>query len=414
MKKFIYSGNNDSAQIISSSNFTVLNNNSNGSVIELEDEIELHQQLPKKDTGEVKVAYICNWNQQCGISTYSKFILDELQLKIHSVKIFSEYSHTNDTESNYDIDYCWKRGESLHSLVEKIKEYNPTKILIQHEWGIFPNAAYFMAFMTELKRLNIPIIVVVHSVYDHLDKQIPLSVIDNIIVHTNAASGLLQRLKFKGKITVIPHGCPTVNQGDEIYNIFQTPYLLFGYGFGFKYKGVEMAIDAIKALKDSNPEKYKNVMYIYACSESENNKGTHENYYNILHDKVKNLQLENNVVLIKGFLEPELLDIYLRTVKMVLFPYITEPKGVYGSSGAIKIAMSYNIPIIASKSNLFDDVEGYVTRVSDSNELAIEIDKLFSDSNYKQQNIDKCHQYINLNTWDIVTDAYLDTLNSAK
>lgn len=410
MNKYIYYGNDNSAKIISTSGFEMLNYSEHipKEVTEIasDTQIILNQKQPR-NIDISRVAYICNWNQQCGISTYSKFIYDELKNNIET-KVFSEKTATN-SESTEEILYCWKRGESLLHLVDEIKAYKPTTILIQHEWGIFPNAAYFMAFIAELKRTDIPVVVVIHSVYDHLDKLMPLSVIDNIIVHSEPAKTLLKSLKFKGNVFVIPHGCPDINNSPEIYNIFQTPYLLFGYGFGFKYKGVETAIDAIKYLVDSDP-KFKNILYIYACSESENNKGIHANYYDILFNKVKDAGLQDNILLLKGFLEPELLDIYLRTVKMVIFPYVTDPSGVCGSSGAIKIAMSYNVPVIASTSHLFDDVEGYVRRVEDHKELAIEIDKIFSDGKHRDNIISKAHEFILENTWPISADRYLKVI----
>lgn len=407
MKKFIYYGDNEKAEIISTSKIDLIKKNQKSDIISTDKEINLDDKLQKISDGKTKLAYVCNWNQQCGISTYSKFVIDNLKNKVDDYKIFSEISQNEIIDDK--IIYCWTRGEFLFDLIENIKQYNPTTILIQHEWGIFPNAAHFMSFIIELKRLNIPIVVVLHSVYDHLDKQIPISVLDNVIVHSKTAKNLLTEMKFKGNIFVIPHGCPDINDGEEVFNIFRNPYLLFGYGFGFKYKGIETAIDAIKYLKEKD-SKFKNILYIYVCSESENNKGVHEKYYNKLYKKVKYNQLENNILLIKGFLQPEILDIYLRTVKMVIFPYITEPHGVYGASGAIKIAMSYNIPVIASKSRLFDDVDGYVTRIDDYLSLAKEIDNLFSDNNYKEQIVSKAHEYISNNTWDIATDKYLETI----
>ena len=62
-----------------------------------------------------------------------------------------------------------------------------------------------MSFITEIKKLGIPIITVLHSVYDHLDKRVPLSVLDNIIVHSNEAKLSLEK-HFKGNVFVIPHG----------------------------------------------------------------------------------------------------------------------------------------------------------------------------------------------------------------
>jgi glycosyltransferase involved in cell wall biosynthesis len=411
VKKFISYGKNKSVNIISTSDFEQIHPQES-SVDKIEEPISLYQKI-KKDTdiSKIKLGYICNWNQQCGISTYSKFIFDELKNNINEYKIFSEVPFQ---EVDYDenISYCWKRGENLKNLVSEIKEYNPNFLLLQHEWGIFPKAGYFMSFITEIKKLHIPIIVVLHSVYDHLDKIIPLSILDNVIVHSNAAKDLLRKIKFKGNIFVVPHGCPPVKKYDEVWNIFQTPYLLFGFGFGFKYKGVEVAIEAIKYLKETD-EKFKNILYIYVCSESDTNKGIHEYYYNILHSKVEEYGLEDNVLLIRGFLEDSMLDIYLKTVKMVVFPYISDKNNsVFGSSGAIKIAMSYNIPVIASKSNLFDDIDGYAIRISNYKELASEIDKLFRSEDYRKEAIQNAHNFINDNTWEKSAERYFNAIVS--
>jgi glycosyltransferase involved in cell wall biosynthesis len=414
VKKYISYGKDKSIKVISTSDFELVD--SKGHVAKTDDPISLYQKFIKKEDKDtpIKIGYICNWNQQCGISTYSKFIFDELKSLVDEYKIFSELPFDQEEDTKENIVYCWRRGEHLKKLLNEIKEYNPNFILIQHEWGIFPKAGFFMSFITELKRLHIPVIVALHSVYDHLDKIIPLSVLDNVIVHSSNAKGLLERLKFKGNVFVIPHGCPEVKKYEEVWNIFQTPYLIFGFGFGFKYKGVDIAIDAIKYLKETD-EKFKDILYVYVCSESDTNKGIHEYYYNTLSEKVEKEGLEDNVLLIRGFLEDEMLDIYLKTVKMVIFPYVSDPtNSVFGSSGAIKIAMSYNMPVIASKSHLFDDIEGYAIRIGDYKELATEIDKLFSSEDYRKQFIDKAHDYIEENTWKKSAERYFNVIKEVR
>jgi glycosyltransferase involved in cell wall biosynthesis len=414
VKKYISYGKDKSIKVISTSDFELVD--SKGHVAKTDDPISLYQKFIKKEDKDtpIKIGYICNWNQQCGISTYSKFIFDELKSLVDEYKIFSELPFDQEEDTKENIVYCWRRGEHLKKLLNEIKEYNPNFILIQHEWGIFPKAGFFMSFITELKRLHIPVIVALHSVYDHLDKIIPLSVLDNVIVHSSNAKGLLERLKFKGNVFVIPHGCPEVKKYEEVWNIFQTPYLIFGFGFGFKYKGVDIAIDAIKYLKETD-EKFKDILYVYVCSESDTNKGIHEYYYNTLSEKVEKEGLEDNVLLIRGFLEDEMLDVYLKTVKMVIFPYISDPtNSVFGSSGAIKIAMSYNMPVIASKSHLFDDIEGYAIRIGDYKELATEIDKLFSSEDYRKQFIDKAHDYIEENTWKKSAERYFNVIKEVR
>lgn len=409
MKKFISLAKDLSVRIISTSEFG--NVEESETTMKIDEPTHLYKSFAedKKDK-TIKLGYICNWGQQCGISTYSKFIFDELKGMVDEHKIFSEKSFNATEESTDEISYCWKRGDNLKELLKEIKKYKPNFLLLQHEWGIFPKAGIFISFITELKKLKIPIIVSLHSVYNHLDKTIPLSVLDNVIVHSEGAKKLLQKQAFKGNIFVIPHGCPPPKEYEEVWNIFQVPYVIFGYGFGFKYKGVEVAIDAIKYLKETD-QKFKDILYIYVCSESDTNKEIHESYYNALSTKVEQEGLEDNIILIRGFMKDEMLDTYLKTVKMVIFPYVMDPNNtVFGASGAIKIAMSYNIPVIASKSHLFDDIDGQVIRTASYLELANEIDKLFSNQEYRNETIKKSHDYISNNTWQKSAEKYLQAI----
>ena len=395
---------NNQVNVISTSQFNSIND-----VVKTDNDVSLYEKIisHNKDN-KIRLAYICNWKQKCGISTYSEFIFEKLKSNIDEYKIFSEHSENIDESEN--IKYCWTRGTSLKELLKEIKDYKANVVLIQHEWGLFPNATFFMSFIIELKKLNIAVLTVLHSVYEHIDKTIPLSILDNVIVHSNEAKNVLIKMGFKGSVNIISHGCPELNNSKELWNIFQNDYTLFGFGFGFKYKGVDMAIDAIKYLKDNDP-KFKNILYIYVCSESNSNKGIHNSYYDFLTKKVDDLDLSENVLLIKGFLENDMLDRYLRIVKMVIFPYVSDPDNtVYGASGAIKIAMSYNLPVIASQSHLFDDLNNIVERISNYIELATEIDKIFSNDNYKNSLINKTHQYINEHSWEKMAILYLDAI----
>lgn len=391
-KKYIYLEANKTVKLVSDTSIKV-----DGLT-----EIETDEDFKVNDIyniNNMKLAYVCNWKQLCGISTYAEEIYNRLDCE---KQIFSEIG-----SDEAGVQYVWERGKPLNQLLHSIIDYKATHVLIQHEWGIFPNVFYFMLFIQGLKNANIPVTVVLHSVYSHPDKMLPVAMLDNVIVHTETGKNTLLSGGYKGIINVIPHGCPPVNMETPVFNIFRTPYLVFGYGFGFKYKGIEVALDAIKLLK----EKYPNILYVYCCSESENNKGIHENYYNILQARVLELGLTDNVLLLKGFLPPPILNIYLRMVKLVIFPYIVDEDGAKGASGAIKIAMSYNVPVIASKSALFDDIEGNVIRISNEQKLATNIGRIFSNSQHRQALIEKAHQYVRENSWDTVAEMYMKSIH---
>lgn len=93
-----------------------------------------------------------------------------------------------------------------------------------------------------------------------------------------------------------------------------------------------------------------------------------------------------------------------------MFPYvINEDNKVYGASGAVRIAMANKIPVITSDAHLFDDLEGVVPRPGGYIDLAKEIDKIFSDENYKKELVEKNLKYINDNTWEKSAEKYLET-----
>lgn len=361
----------------------------------------------KKAIKDLKVAAICNWGDACGIATYSKFLLNQIENKVADLHIFSEIVPEN-LPNEPNVTRCWRRGQPVGTLIEKLNAYNPDFVIIQHEFGIFPKAGYFLQLLQSLD--SCPYVLTLHSVYEHLDKAVCTSAIRNIVVHTNEGRDILRKIGNNNKIFVVPHGCVQLppEERTELWNIFQTPHAIVQFGFGFYYKGVDTALEAVAKLKRENPEKYSEIFYCYLCSENPHSSAIHTNYYNFLMDKVRELDIVDNVAIIRKFQTEQTLNHYLRTAKLALFPYRLDPDNtVYGASGATRIAMANGIPVIAGKNHQFDDLEGVIPRAGTVDELAAEIDKVFSDEVYRKSIIDRSQKYIGENTWDICADRYL-------
>jgi glycosyltransferase involved in cell wall biosynthesis len=293
-----------------------------------------------------------------------------------------------------------------------VQQYDPDFVIIQHEFGIFPKAPYLLQMLQMLE--TIPYAVVLHSTYEHLDKSICTSAMKNIIVHTEIAKNVLRSLGNSSNISVIPHGCTEFPDRQELWNIFQTPYAIVQFGFGFFYKGVDRAIDAIHILKSEQPEKYKDIFYCYLCSENSHTRNIHSEYMTYLTDKVEKLGLEDNVVIVRKWNTDQEINVYLRTAKLAIFPYLINPDNtVYGASGAIRISFANGIPCIASESHLFDEISG-LPRPTNSVDLAREMDKVFSDGKYREALIKNQDDYVANNTWDITIDRYLDVMNQIR
>jgi len=369
----------------------------------------LKSDFKHKPVNEIRVAMICNWKDQCGISTYSDYLAHALQDKVARLKVFSETSSRIPPSEKFEIEDCWTRGESLLDLADRILDWEPDLVITQHEFGIFPNAFFYMQLMQHLKK--IPNVTAMHSIYRHTDKLIYTESIPNIVVHTEEAKQLLEDLGNSSKVFVVPHGCTQSEKSDEIWNIMHNPYTVMQFGFGFRYKGVDRALHALSHLVHSDP-KFKNIYYFYLCSSNSHNEISNQEYCDYLMDLAKKLDIRRNVAIITKYQSDKMLNLYLRLAKIVIFPYlVNDDNMVYGSSGAVRLAMSSKRPVIASESHLFDDIEGIVPRPADHLSLAKEIDEIFSNSAYKNTLVEKSSQFVLDNSWESVADKYLALYN---
>jgi len=361
--------------------------------------------INKKEINELKVAIVCNWNDKCGISTYTGYLAGAIAPKIKEMRIFSETTEDKTFEDEDFVDRCWTRGESLLPLAQKILDWEPDLIIVQHEYGIFPNAFRFMQFMEALD--GTPYVVAMHSVYEHLDKLVYTEACKNIIVHSDEAKNTLKRLGNTRNIDVIHHGCVSVQETEELWNIMQNPYTVMQFGFGFSYKGVDRAIKAISHLKKTDP-KFENIFYFYLCSTNSHNLIAQNEYYEELVQLAEEEGVRDNIAIVRKYQSEMMLSLYLRLAKLIVFPYVVNGDNkVYGASGAIRVAMAHGKPVVASDSHLFDDLEGIIPRPNSSLALAEEIDKIFSSDEERNEIINSGLNYVQTHTWDYAADQYL-------
>lgn len=357
----------------------------------------------KKRRSDLNIAIICNYGDRCGIATYTEFLINALRPKVNQIKIFAEDVPVQNDDP--EIERCWVRGQSMVEVIQRVIAWKPDFIFVQHEFGIFPKATHFLKMLELLDPF--PYVITTHSVYEHLDKTVCTSYVKNTIVHSEEARQCLIRNGHTNPVHVIPHGCVIYEDNSELWNIFQNDYSIIQFGFGFGYKGVDVAVDAIRILK-STDVKFKDIFYCYLCSESYHTRIIQEQYYREIQEKVQEHGLEENVVVLRGYASEQHLQNFMRTAKLAIFPYKNNPNNVvYGASGAIRKSMACGIPIIASDSHMFDDLEGVVPRPADAESLAKEIDRIFSNNLYREELKQRSAKYIQDNCWTAIADKHL-------
>jgi len=362
----------------------------------------------KKLAKELKIALVGNWKMRCGIATYSEHLWPEVVKHVGGFKLFVETNdlptgdiHRLGTQMLQDsqVVACWKRGESLQTLVKELKEYDPDIIWIQHEFGIWPNASYWLAMMNQLSDYRV--IVTMHSIFHHRDKTIVEAAMPEIVTHLEGGRIVLKDEKgVSAKVHVIPHGCDTYNN-ERLWNFYKSEKTFMQFGFGFRYKGWENSIRATAILK----EKYPDVFFTGLFSESPYAEVEHQIYYNELMRLVDELKLTENVAIIRGYQSDATIDSFLRTNRATLFPYVSHPEHeVFGASGAARMAMSKGLPVITSSVNHFSDLP--TLKADSPQEIANTLEYLFIKSGGREKQVNAQTSYLNDNTWEKIGLRY--------
>ncbi len=373
--------------------------------------------MPSNEGG-LRVAFIGNYRANCGISTYNEDLIPQIQKGVYDVRVFAEYADATKSERIAgDPDFivrCWSRKHHpKQNLITKILEYNPDVIHISHEYGLFPRAYQFTTLVSILKGFGKKVVATLHSVYTHKDKTVQENAPDYLIVHTEEAWDTLVHKGIDGnKIFVIPHGTPLhtkeLSLAKPEWNTWHSDHTIFHAGFLFDYKGHERMMRVTAKLK----EKYPDVQYIIQGSENPLTMTEHGNLYKRLLTVSKELGIEHNVTINRGFVRLDVLLSHINTVKVCVLPYATHPDhDVRATSGIARLVLGTSTPLVTSTVHLFDDVKNVAVRASNDNELYEAIDKIFQEGKLSDEMKAKRLEFLEITSWENVGKQTVDLYN---
>jgi glycosyltransferase involved in cell wall biosynthesis len=367
-----------------------------------------------------RVAVISNWKVNCGIATYTEYLVQGLRKIAGSVKIFAEIAEGSQIES--DVVRCWDRKGDYSRILPEIEKYNPDLIIIQHEFGLFHKVNLWQCLLSQLSRWRV--ITTFHTVLEHRIPNVDASLdyrarsfaevaCPEIIVHQKKARETLRDRGYSGRVHYIPHGCFEPFKEKRLqpqkYGMY-TDYTMFQYGFGGRHKGWEFAIQTVEILKS----KYPDVLYLGMFNIPVNGENDTYLYHLELLDLIKKKGLTENVSIIRGFQSEAMLRNLLSGVKVGLFPY-QSPKNWFswGASGAVQMPLSMGLPLVLGEFSQFEEYRGKIPIVKTPQDAAQEIDHLFSDSDYWKKMSEVSYKISAERTWDKVAEWYLNC-TSAK
>ena len=368
-----------------------------------------------------RVLHVSTWKTACGIATYCENFVNSLANLGFENEVFA--LHPSEWRDMLPLD--------IQRWEEEILSKAATVDLVhfQHEHGLYGYALgqkfackRFGSILKGLQKLNIPSVTTFHT--DLVTKQTSglMGTINHFrkkrlwgkyvskyfggnvgqckaIVHSRRTRKSFARNGFDAtSLTVIPHPClppreitldPTAAKAE--LGLSPDNKLLSIFGFIGRYKGPEIALEALKKL----PENYCLALVGGMHPESK------DAFLNSLVDSMPEELKER--VRITGWVDRATADLYFAATDVCLAPYRDDVE--LSGSGAITWALSSGRPVIASKIDAFQTVN----RIGEcmlmftphcSSELAWAVEKITNDASLRTRLVERANQFCVEHSWE--------------
>jgi glycosyltransferase involved in cell wall biosynthesis len=296
--------------------------------------------------------------RECGIATYSQDLIRSLSNKFSQSFSFKVCAlESGDTSYAYpeEVKFVLKTSEisAYQKLAFDINSDNQIKVvLIQHEFGLFLRQE--QEFQKLLELINKPVVIVFHTVLPNPDEILKLKIqriaaySASIVVMTHTSFEILTSAYNvpEQMISVIAHGTHLVTHLSEKflkekYNL-KNRKVLTTFGLLSSGKGIKTTLEALPAIIEKCPEV---LFLVIGKTHPEVVLSEGEKYREMLHEIVKQLNLEKHVRFINKYLPlSELLE-YLQLTDIYIFSANDPNQAV---SGTFAYAMSCACPIIST------------------------------------------------------------------
>ena len=365
---------------------------------------------------------ISTFNQICGISTYSQFLVEALKREKSEldIRILAEKAKNKDLIKGIvkvPIKRTWARTEPKFEF--QIKE---NIVHVQYEPGIFGVDKRILDSLLNLKRRK-NILVITHHVIAEYEPFITLQkalsyLADAVIVHSQDQYQALQKIgAYTDKTMIIPHGTyqqPEIIQDlNQFYPNLIDKELIVIHGFISADKGHHLIFEAFKRIMDKYPNLALAIVGSPHPGHDRNGKWILRQYVKTLMKFAIKNKFEDKVFFDLGFASDARLDSWLARAKLLLYPLEQSPQPIHSSSGNIHRAIGVGVPVIGSNTHRLKDLGDNAMIITNNNpvELASAISYILDNKNIFDEYKEKIQKYSKLTSWENVAKQHLELYN---
>lgn len=296
--------------------------------------------------------------------------------------------------------YPW----TWQKAIQQIRDFGPDAVIIQ--WWTTFWAIPFAFVAKSLHRIGVNVIFLVHNVLPHepkpWDKYLTYLALKHnqlFIIQSHQEKEILEKLCPAAQIEYCPHPIYSILSENHIskdkarkkLEIPESKFVLLFFGIIRKYKGLNILIESLKKVSD----KLVNWHLIIAGE-------FWVDKQNII-QQIEKAKLKKNITIIDRYIPNEDISLYFSTADVLVAPYTQGTQ-----SGAVNIALGYQLPVITTKhiaDNIPNEFRFLVRSVppNDPSALAKEIINLANNITISENIISQSTGY----QWQIVNSINL-------
>lgn len=319
---------------------------------------------------EPRIGWISTFNKRCGIATYSKHLIDVLEMPVVVLAGHAEERTAVDEENVYR---CWREGKSkdLQDLLVQIKDLDLDVIMVQFNYGFFDLdvlAALLHTLVDQGKRVVITLHATIDPPHDpekRIEKLVPaLARCDRVLVHSIHDMNRLKTHNLVNNVCLFPHGIIAAETSDAVVGsgLARKPITIASYGFFLPNKGLLELIEAIHLLRQRQQD-YR-LLLVNAEFPADISRELIEKAKSL----IKAFGLGAYVDLETRFLSDEESLQKLSRADAIIYAYQDTSES---ASGAVRYGLASGKPVITTPSPIFQDIESLVFQTTGASAVAI-------------------------------------------
>jgi glycosyltransferase involved in cell wall biosynthesis len=374
----------------------------------------------------LKVAWISSWDVPCGIAEYSQYLTDQMDLSRVEFVYICDRRTRKRSRTVYPL-YNVSSTETLADVHDFLNATAVDAIVVQHQPTFFPIVGDAAARLADLQS-TCPVFLFMHSVkfLSTLDAKTTASTVEylrklqGIFVHTVEDVNLLKEMGLVKNVVYFPHGVGRVPAREDdgrdrhtiasmivdldarsleptqrkalLHNLTTARWLLGTFGFLLPHK---RNMELLKALYLLHAAGLTDVCMVFVCASLDQRSLSEADR---LLEMVEKLDLSDQIVIITEFLPLEDAQDILRSVHLLAFAYQDSAES---ASGAVRIALSTERPVITTPELIFDALGSIIHRAAgwEAEQIADAMAELLRDPALLESKTAQQSAWLDQNSW---------------